>query len=824
MSRMDRKIRRAFEHATPDVLGSVLIDYNTDRLVLEEVPSMKPKHSRFRQLAATAAAVALLLGVGAAAAIILGSGFTLGPGGDPALSTQGIISTEDTTPIGMESPVVYYIDVTFDDYPDRLELYDSPASANYYLAYVWDEAAGEYVYAEGFETIANFSLDYANNLILSHRTASMAETYSMSYYNAEQRAFIRTNMISWSSDGFIEEKMENGQWITIAEFSTPIEMSSIPNALIPYLDDGSFWDLDSDKWDANLPRNIDDKLFAAMNDEMPFNTNSYINDTAYFSTYMYGDIILIPDSYTFVDLDGDGVDELAVRCTTDYGIYIILRYDPQIKVYYGYSLGIRSFQDVKTDGTFMRSSGVGDNSVCKLTFNEETMEIIDIAVNNDYDSIYELNGTPVTKAEMEQFWAAWKARVDCQWIKVTEPAPDVSTLETAYQALILKLSENSSDLHYVQMDIDGNGVNELIIKKQTTITVYSYNKRVTEVGSCDFQTGTLRLLYSSNPDYPGIFYFTVGGSADHYGYMTLKDGQLSFENLWEYNFYSDPPQVTELSSDKQLIEESKTAYSENQDIVFLPASTLVSQIALNFVGAAEDEVFYLSVEVEEIYLVSFVYQNTHFVFYIDAQSGSIEGYEKNDILQYVPADPDESGVYNAAIEQYNLFLNGVIPATALGGTDYASGETFYVTDMYTINLKSGINRYALLDINQDGVPELHMDSNGYDVFSVRGSELIHVCGVTPTHQHGTTCVLENGALFSPTHTTGSAYQYITVDPDFKVTVVSFFDGEGGTRYEENEIYEFNGIRVTKAEFEELTKEYFEQSNSPAAIEWFEYEN
>ena len=45
-------------------------------------------------------------------------------------------------------------------------------------------------------------------------------------------------------------------------------------------------------------------------------------------------------------------------------------------------------------------------------------------------------------------------------------------------------------------------------------------------------------------EYPGIFYFTVGGGANHYGYMSIKNQKLSFEDLWEENYASESTDTT----------------------------------------------------------------------------------------------------------------------------------------------------------------------------------------------------------------------------------------------------------------------------------------
>lgn len=80
MNRMDQKIRKAFEKATPNVLGSVLSDCQEQKG--DGIQTMDTgKRKRLISIVSTAAALVLLVGVGAAAADIIGSGFTLSTGG-----------------------------------------------------------------------------------------------------------------------------------------------------------------------------------------------------------------------------------------------------------------------------------------------------------------------------------------------------------------------------------------------------------------------------------------------------------------------------------------------------------------------------------------------------------------------------------------------------------------------------------------------------------------------------------------------------------------------------------------------------------------------
>jgi hypothetical protein len=136
-------------------------------------------------------------------------------------------------------------------------------------------------------------------------------------------------------------------------------------------------------------------------------------------------------------------------------------------------------------------------------------------------------------------------------------------------------NEDSKDaLEFFIKDLDNNGIPELIIVKNgVDISVYAYGDTVGKVGDKDFFTGTTRLLYSENSSYPGIFYFYVSGGLNHYWYMTIKDNRLVDEELWNEDYSGitkelgeNRGRIKEISADKQLIEESRTAYKENKDL------------------------------------------------------------------------------------------------------------------------------------------------------------------------------------------------------------------------------------------------------------------
>ena len=150
--------------------------------------------------------------------------------------------------------------------------------------------------------------------------------------------------------------------------------------------------------------------------------------------------------------------------------------------------------------------------------------------------------------------------------------------EAAYKYLInkTKAETDPDELRYMTYffkDIDGDGTNEFFITKRgTAITIYSYkDQKIVYIDSYDFVTGTIHMFSSDDPKYPGIFCYTCGGSADHYQYMTIKDGKLSLEFLWhdvygsESGGYNNRSGVY-LTDDTEIIEESKRLYENGKNI------------------------------------------------------------------------------------------------------------------------------------------------------------------------------------------------------------------------------------------------------------------
>ncbi len=156
--------------------------------------------------------------------------------------------------------------------------------------------------------------------------------------------------------------------------------------------------------------------------------------------------------------------------------------------------------------------------------------------------------------------------------------------KTACEEFLRERYQKASDpdhLYYFLKSTGGTEVPELFVidyaeEDGDNLKAYTLYDGVKESSGGWQLTGSTRLMYSGDPSYPGIFTFSVGGGQEHYGYMTIRDGRLTEQKLWQndYSGISKKPgkdwqPIKELSSDKSLIRESGRVFKNDQDIDFL---------------------------------------------------------------------------------------------------------------------------------------------------------------------------------------------------------------------------------------------------------------
>lgn len=149
--------------------------------------------------------------------------------------------------------------------------------------------------------------------------------------------------------------------------------------------------------------------------------------------YYQSENLFIPRAYTFVDLDKDGQNELIISELPDTDTYLIL-HKSNDKIY-SYSLYVRWFGSLKSDGTFLSLGGAFSHDYNTINFDENKYNISTFATFDfvgdekpssnrfgcepDYEkSVFEIDGKKVSFEKIEEFTEEWDKRPNVEWIKV----------------------------------------------------------------------------------------------------------------------------------------------------------------------------------------------------------------------------------------------------------------------------------------------------------------------------------------------------------------------------------------------------------------------
>lgn len=167
-------------------------------------------------------------------------------------------------------------------------------------------------------------------------------------------------------------------------------------------------------------QSVADILLSVLNNEQMFITE--ISDVVLLKDYVIGKghvldyVPVTPTEYAFVDFDGDGTEELVVNISQIYGAYLILRVD-EVDVY-GYEIGNRGMQALKKDGSFRGSNGAASHFYLRLFFEDNKIVVIETAVNDIYEGVYEIEGKACTAEEAEAYVLKWDQKDEVDWIEV----------------------------------------------------------------------------------------------------------------------------------------------------------------------------------------------------------------------------------------------------------------------------------------------------------------------------------------------------------------------------------------------------------------------
>jgi len=167
-------------------------------------------------------------------------------------------------------------------------------------------------------------------------------------------------------------------------------------------------------------------------------------------------------------------------------------------------------------------------------------------------------------------------------------------------------------------------------------------------------------------------------------------------------------------------------------------------------------------------------------------------------------------------EAFDAYLKGEIPAV------YIDGRDKYIYEQGTINFYRGIGSYELRDVTGDGVPEMLLGAVGREILMYQDGKLVTIYVAHTNGMNGPIALLENGAMFEKHVTTGNFYYYTTFNADGSANETQFGLLENPEDETQNDYWfgEFEK-KVTKQEFDELTKDIFAAAEKEAKLDWIE---
>lgn len=326
-----------------------------------------------------------------------------------------------------------------------------------------------------------------------------------------------------------------------------------------------------------------------------------------------------------------------------------------------------------------------------------------------------------------------------------------SRIFCSYVELMNDFYNQIPDFYYATQDIDGNGVKELIIQNNTTITVYTYDDSVNQLDSYDFVTGTVRLFASENPKYPGIFYYTVGGGCDHYSYMTLNNGSLGTTKLCEYYYSADEPYWNNISKDTEMIAEAKALYNENRDIEFIKFEPVdLVENTVTFVNG--------STKYTATVLLSDVNLSVKSLVISDAKTG-----KEVQTISLKPSDQvttTDKNIYSLDVNfdgYYDLLVPDMHPARAI----------FFNAYIYDSAQQKFVEAPSFKDL-----PNIALDTDNKQILYHSGGDSMFNYGMAYYDKDKKDFVTTNSILIEPNYTDDS-----TEFPEYHFTESSYTNGK-----------------------------------------------
>lgn len=163
------------------------------------------------------------------------------------------------------------------------------------------------------------------------------------------------------------------------------------------------------------------------------------------------------------------------------------------------------------------------------------------------------------------------------------------------------------------------------------------------------------------------------------------------------------------------------------------------------------------------------------------------------------------------ISFYEDFLNNDIPATTKNGTIYISDFT-RLSDG-----KSGIDRYTFYNNENYNVPLLHIQALEHSVLYFDGEKVVLLYSSPITRTEGKINILNDGLVYSTYESLGGTqYYFVKFLGDKQIEITEFYDPGSINK---DVPFSFNGVQLSKEEFEIKTKPFFESTKFTEDIDW-----
>lgn len=187
------------------------------------------------------------------------------------------------------------------------------------------------------------------------------------------------------------------------------------------------------------------------------------------------------------------------------------------------------------------------------------------------------------------YFQQYEHRAEVVWYDYTQRKPlnNVSSDKEDHGKFMQRIYPDAHPLYYVD-DLNGDNDPELMVYEDGgRLRIFTrQNGRFQSVIDQTFVSGTSR-FFKIEGDYPGLFYFCVGGGKNRYYYLSMdkvKDQQFVKTELWtdNYGFFEEDEEgrITKLTDNETLIELSRNAYDLALDVPFVPWGVSVFESTL----------------------------------------------------------------------------------------------------------------------------------------------------------------------------------------------------------------------------------------------------